>query len=542
MTEPARHPEVQPSASDIKLVIGASTAGTIFEWYDFFVYGTLAGIIGKTFFPAGNAMLQTLLVWATFAVGFGFRPIGAILFGYFGDKLGRKYTFLVTVTLMGLATAGVGLIPSTESIGIAAPLIIVLLRVMQGLALGGEYGGAAIYVSEHAPANKRGAFTGFIQTSAVAGFVLSVAVVLTCKAIISADHWTAWGWRVPFVLSFVLLAISLWMRLKLSESPVFKAMKEEGEISGNPFIESMTYPGNLKRIFVAMIGCAAGMTVIYYTAMFYMLSFLKGPLRVEDTSAEIIIGVSAFLGMLTFQWFGKISDEVGRKLPMVIGYVFALALLFPLFHAISNAANPGLAEASRRAPVAVAGPDCEYSIFASDQPSQCGKLLADLANLGVPYSLETAPQASLSAGGKVLSLDSYPWTDKAARGKAMTALLATEGYDLRKVKPEGKNMAIMIACIALLVTICGATYGGMAALLSEMFPARIRYSSMSIPYHFGTGYFGGFLPFIATGIVAKTGDPYSGLWYTWIVVAAALVVALWGVKGGPPRDFGKDEA
>lgn len=541
MTEPARHPDVHPSTSDIKLVIGASTAGTVFEWYDFFVYGTLAGIIGKTFFPAGNAMLQTLLVWATFAVGFGFRPIGAILFGYFGDKLGRKYTFLVTVTLMGLATAGVGLIPSTQSIGIAAPLIIVLLRVLQGLALGGEYGGAAIYVSEHAPPDKRGAFTGFIQTSAVGGFVLSVAVVLACKAVIAPDHWTAWGWRVPFLLSFVLLAISLWMRLKLSESPVFKAMKEEGEIAGNPFIESLTYPGNLKRIFVAMMGCAAGMTVIYYTAMFYMLSFLKGPLRVEDTSAEVIIGVSAFLGMLTYQWFGKISDKVGRKLPIVLGYVAALALLFPLFHAISSAANPALAEASQRAPVVVAGPDCDFSIFAGDQPTQCGKLLVDLGNLGVAYTLEKAPAVSLSAGGKPLSLEAYPWADKAARTKAMTGLLSAEGYDLGKVKPSGTNMAIMIACITLLVIICGATYGGMAALLSEMFPARIRYSSMSIPYHFGTGYFGGFLPFIATGIVAKTGNPYSGLWYTWIVVAVALVVALWGIPGGPPRDFGEDD-
>jgi len=542
MTEPARHPEIQPTPADMRLVIGASTAGTIFEWYDFFVYGTLAPIIGPTFFPAGNATLQTLLVWATFAVGFGFRPIGAILFGYFGDKLGRKYTFLVTVTLMGLATAGVGFIPSAATLGLAAPLIIVALRVMQGLALGGEYGGAAIYVAEHSPPNKRGAYTGFIQTSALAGFVLSIAVVLACKLSMPADVWQAWGWRLPFLLSVLLLAISLWMRLKLAESPVFRAMKEEGEVSGNPFIESLTYPGNLKRLFVAMIGAAAGMTVLYYTSAFYLLTFLKGPLRVDDTATEAMVGIGSFIGMLTYQKIGALSDKIGRRLPMVIGYSLALVLLFPVFHVISNAANPGLAAASQRAPVVVAGPDCRFSIFASEQQTDCARLLSDLANAGVAYSLETAPQVSLTAGGKPIPLDSYPWKDKAARGKAISTLLADAGYDLKKVKPGVGAMAIIVACIALMASIVGLTYGPMAALLSEMFPARIRYSSMSIPYHFGTGYFGGFLPFIATGIVAKTGDPYSGLWYTWIVVAAALVVALWGIPGGPPREYGSDAA
>lgn len=542
MTEPARHPEIQPTPADMRLVIGASTAGTIFEWYDFFVYGTLAPIIGPTFFPAGNATLQTLLVWATFAVGFGFRPIGAILFGYFGDKLGRKYTFLVTVTLMGLATAGVGFIPSAATLGLAAPLIIVALRVMQGLALGGEYGGAAIYVAEHSPPHKRGAYTGFIQTSALAGFVLSIAVVLACKLSMPADVWQAWGWRLPFLLSVLLLAISLWMRLKLSESPVFRAMKEEGEVSGNPFIESLTYPGNLKRLFVAMIGAAAGMTVLYYTSAFYLLTFLKGPLRVDDTATEAMVGIGSFIGMLTYQKIGALSDRIGRRLPMVIGYSLALVLLFPVFHVISNAANPGLAAASQRAPVVVAGPDCRFSIFASEQQTDCARLLSDLANAGVAYSLETAPQVSLTAGGKSIPLDSYPWKDKAARGKAISTLLADAGYDLKKVKPGFGAMAIIVACIALMASIVGLTYGPMAALLSEMFPARIRYSSMSIPYHFGTGYFGGFLPFIATGIVAKTGDPYSGLWYTWIVVAAALVVALWGIPGGPPREYGSDAA
>ena len=541
MNQPARHPDVKPSASEMRLVIAASTAGTVFEWYDFFIYGTLAAIIGTTFFPAGNATLQTLLVWATFAVGFGFRPLGAMLFGYFGDKLGRKYTFLVTVTLMGIATAGVGFVPSTDTIGLAAPIIIVFLRVLQGLALGGEYGGAAIYVWEHSPPEKRGFYTGFIQTSAIAGFTLSIAVVLSCKALMTPEDWTAWGWRVPFLLSILLLGISLWMRLKLSESPVFKAMKEEGSISGNPFVESMTYPGNAKRLFVTMFGCTAGMTVLFYTAMFYMLSFLKGPMRLDDTMADIFTGIAALLGMAGNVWVGKLSDRIGRKKPMVFGYVAALLLLFPLFHIIGNAANPSLAAASEKYPVVVAGEDCNFSPFANEQATPCGKLIADLAGSGVTYQLTAAPQLSLSVGGTAVALDAYPWTDKAARAKQLKAWLGTYGYNLDKVKPSAANSAIIIGCIFLLVLLVCATYGGLAAQLCEMFPARIRYSSMSIPYHFGSGYFGGFLPLIASYIVAKSGNPYSGLWYTWIVVAVALVVGLWGVKGGPPREFSEND-
>ena len=285
----------QPSAKDIRMVIAASSAGTIFEWYDFFIYGTLAAIIGKTFFPSDNATLEILLVWAGFAVGFGFRPLGAVLFGFLGDRLGRKYTFLVTVTLMGIATAGVGMIPSAATIGIAAPIIVLLLRILQGLALGGEYGGAAVYVAEHSPPEKRGFYTSFIQASVVGGFVLSLIVVLGCKAVMPDALWESWGWRVPFLLSLILLAISLWMRLKLSESPVFKAMKAEGEIARNPLKESFTYPGNPKRIFIALFGIAAGLTVIWYTAMFSGLAFLKGPMKVDDTAAEIIVGIAAAL-------------------------------------------------------------------------------------------------------------------------------------------------------------------------------------------------------------------------------------------------------
>ena len=449
----------QPSAKDMRLVIAASSAGTVFEWYDFFIYGTLAAIIGTTFVPSDNELVRQLTVWAGFAVGFGFRPLGAILFGYLGDRLGRKYTFLVTVTLMGIATAGVGLVPSVQTIGLAAPVIIILLRILQGLALGGEYGGAAIYVSEHSPPGRRGFYTGFIQASVVGGFVLSLAVVLGCKVLMSDATWNEWGWRVPFLLSLVLLAISLWMRFKLAESPVFQAMKAEGQMSGNPFVESFTYPGNKKRIFVALFGVAAGLTVIWYTAMFSALGFLKGPMQIDDTAAEIIVGISALIGMSFFVMFGALSDRIGRKPPIVWGYALTLLLLFPCFWVIGWVMEPSLA-------------------------------------------------------------------------------IAGEGI---KIIPGGAQILVIVAALLTLSALSGATYGSVAALLAEMFPPKIRYSSMSIPYHIGTGYFGGFLPLIATWIIAQTGDPYSGLWYTWGVVLMALIVAAWGLSGGPPREFSEHD-
>jgi MFS family permease len=527
----------QPGPADMRLVIAASSAGTIFEWYDFFIYGTLSGIIGKTFFPSGNETLQTLLVWAGFAVGFGFRPLGAVLFGFLGDRLGRKYTFLVTVLLMGVATAGVGLIPSAASIGMAAPLLVLFLRVLQGLALGGEYGGAAIYVAEHAPPHRRGYFTSFIQASVSGGFVFSLLVVLACKASFGADVWAAWGWRVPFLISLGLLAISLWMRLKLSESPVFLAMQAEGELARNPFKESFTYPGNAKRIFVALFGVSATFTVIWYTAMFFALAFLKGAMRLEDTAAELLVGLSALIGTVFFIASGRISDRVGRKKPLVIGYMLTLVLIFPLFWAVGRTANPELGEAARRAPVVVAGPDCRYSPFAADQASPCGKLLGDLAAAGISYSRAQSPALSLSIGGNVLPIDTYPFADKAARTAQLQNWLATGGYPLGKVTPSLPRALGILGVLVALMALAGTTYGPVAAQLTEMFPPRIRYSSMSIPYHIGTGYFGGFLPLISSYIVARSGDPFAGLWYTWGVVALGSLVAIWGLKSGPPRDF-----
>jgi len=533
--------KVAPSASHIRLVIAASSAGTVFEWYDFFIYGTLAAIIGKTFFPSDNATLQLLLVWAGFAVGFGFRPLGAVLFGFLGDRLGRKYTFLVTVTLMGIATAGVGLIPSAGSIGLLAPAIVIFLRVLQGLALGGEYGGAAVYVAEHAPDGRRGYYTSYIQASVVGGFVLSLIVVLTSKGLMSEEVWTSWGWRVPFLVSLALLAISLWMRLKLSESPVFQAMKEQGELAGNPFVESFTYPGNKRRIFVALFGIAAGLTVIWYTAMFSSLGFLKSAMRLDDTWAEVIVGVGGAIGMIFYLLAGALSDRIGRKKPIVIGYALTLLLLFPTFWLLGSAANPELAEAAARNPVVVAGAECDYSPFAAEQSSNCGKLLADLSASGIAYHLDRTGTFAVGVGGQALDLAKYPWTEKAAvRVKALQANLSDYGYDFAKVKPSAGRIILILVGLAMLMAMSGATYGPVAALLSEMFPPRIRYSSMSIPYHLGTGYFGGFLPLISSYIVARTGDPYAGLWYTWVIVLIAFLVSAWGLKGGLPADFMDD--
>ena len=533
-----------PSASEMRLVIAASSAGTIFEWYDFFIYGTLAAVIGKTFFPAGNPTLQILLVWAGFAVGFGFRPLGAILFGYLGDKLGRKYTFLVTVTLMGIATAGVGLIPSAQSIGLWAPAIVLILRILQGLALGGEYGGAAIYVCEHAPHERRGFYSSFIQASVVGGFVLSIAVVLVCQALIPAESFATWGWRVPFLLSLVLLAISLWMRLKLSESPVFLAMKAAGETEGNPFVKSFTYPGNKKRIFVALFGITGVLTTIWYTAFFSALSFLKGPMRVDPITAQVVIGASALASMGLYLLVGKWSDRIGRKMPLVIGAGLTLVLLFPLFWGIGSLANPGLGASARQSPVVVSGSQCTTDPFAELKglkQSDCGKLLETLTAAGVPYSVANGP-LGLSVGAQPVAIDSAWLADPAARKAGLEAALGARGFDFG---PQHPPLAALLGIGVLLLglgALSALTYGGVAAQLTEMFPPQIRYSSMSIPYHIGAGYLGGFLPLIAGYINARTGDPYAGLWYTWVIVAFGLVVALWGLPSGPARDFADEPA
>ena len=543
MSEVASPAIREPSEKEIRLVIGASSAGTVFEWYDFFIYGTLFTLIGKAFFPSDNETLQILLVWAGFAIGFGFRPLGAILFGFLGDKLGRKYTFLVTVTLMGIATAGVGFVPSAEQIGLAAPVIVIFLRILQGLALGGEYGGAAIYVAEHAPPEKRGFYTSFIQASVVGGFILSIIVVLACRFLIPEEQFNDWGWRVPFLLSIILLGISLWMRLKLSESPVFQAMKAEGQIAGNPFVESFTYPGNKKRIFVALFGVTGILTTIWYSAFFSSLSFLQRDMRLDELTVELTLLVAGLVGMTFYVFVGKWSDRVGRKKPIMIGAILTLLLIFPSFWAMGSLANPGLAEAAERNPVVVTGPQCSTDPFAElfdREQSDCGKLLGTLTNSGVSYQLQAGGDLGLSVGGRDVSIDDTWFDDGGLLRDSVQAELTQSGFDFSRQTPPLANLIGIVAILLVLSALSALTYGSVAALLSEMFPPRIRYSSMSIPYHIGAGYLGGFLPLIAGVIVASTGNIYSGLWYTWVVVAFGIVVAWWGLPDGPPRDFADD--
>ena len=540
MADSAAIAQREPTPEEIRLVIAASSAGTIFEWYDFFIYGTLAALIGAAFFPAGNETLQLLLVWAGFAVGFGFRPLGAILFGFLGDRLGRKYTFLVTVTLMGVATAGVGLIPSAATIGLTAPIIVILFRILQGLALGGEYGGAAIYVAEHAPPEKRGFYTSFIQASVVGGFVLSIAVVVGCRWAMDAEDFAEWGWRIPFLLSLILLGISLWMRLKLSESPVFQAMKAAGETSGNPFVESFTYPGNPKRIFVTLFGITGVLTTIWYTAFFSGLSFLRGPMRVDDQLVEYILFAAGLISMGFYLLVGKWSDRVGRKKPIVIGAAATLALLFPIFWGLGALANPGLSDAARANPVVVEGRDCSTDPFADlfdREQSDCGKLLETLTASGVAYEVMPGDDLRLSSGGAEITIYADWFDDGDARRDGLQQALGASDFDFTDQRPPLLNILGILALLLCLGMLSALTYGSVAALLTEMFPARIRYSSMSIPYHIGAGYLGGFLPLIAGFIVARSGDVYAGLWYTWGVVAFGLLVAWWGLPDGPPRDF-----
>jgi len=504
-----------------RLVIIASTLGTMFEWYDFFIYATIAPIIAKLFFPAANETASLLFTFASFGVGFGVRPFGALVFGVLGDRLGRKATFLITISLMGGATAAIGLVPGFATIGLAAPITLVILRALQGLALGGEYGGAAVYVAEHAPANRRGLYTSFIQAGVTGGLMLSLIVVLATSYFVGKTAWAAWGWRVPFLLSVVLLGLSLYIRLQLSESPVFKAMKAAGETAQNPLRETFNSPAKVWRMIAAMIGIAAGFTVIWYSAQLQSLYFLQNALRIEDTSAQRIVVFAAFASLFWFILFGWLSDLVGRKVVMLTGYLLALLMLFPLFHMLAGAANPQLALATAKNPIVVTGSDCTYKPFAAaTQMTSCGKLIDILSRKGLAYTTNdvasgTAPSITI---GSVL-VDSR---DKSQ----LESALQTAGYRFEKVTPTAANLPRLLIAVLLITMLSGITYAPVAAYLVELFPGRVRYTSLSISYHMGAGYFGGFLPLISQFIVAKTGDPFAWIWYTLAVVAAAFVLQL----------------
>jgi len=510
-----------------RLVITASSLGTVFEWYDFFLYGILAALLGKLFFPSDNPTAATLASLAAFGAGFGVRPLGAIVFGYFGDRIGRKYTFLVTITLMGGATAAIGVIPTYAQAGLWGPALLLVLRLLQGLALGGEYGGAAIYVAEHAPKGKRGQYTSWIQVSVVGGFLLCLVVVLACRHALTTEQFEAWGWRIPFLASLIMLAISIYIRMKLSESPVFQAMKAAGTTSKNPIVDSFRYPGNIRNVLVALFGVAAGLTVIYYTSQFGTLYFLTGTARVAEEEALLYLAVGALLAAPLYVGFGWLSDHIGRKKLLLVGYALSMLLVFPLFRLMADGANPALAQAAAASPVKLELPaSCDFSVF-SKPTSECGKALAFLTKRGISYTKAETGAVALNVGSERIA-----GFDEAA----YVAALTKAGYP-DTADPAQKQRWKIILGIAVMVALSAMTYGQVAAILVELFPARVRYTSMSVPYHIGTGYFGGFLPFIQQLIVVQTGDAYSGLWYTVGVVGMAFLVTLFFLPETKDRDI-----
>ena len=517
-----------------KLVVFASSLGTVFEWYDFYIYGTLAAFFGKLFFPPGNETAGFLSSLALFGVGFSVRPFGALVFGRIGDQIGRKYTFLVTIVVMGLATALVGVLPTYASIGFWAPVILVVLRLAQGLALGGEYGGAATYVAEHAPAGKRGLFTSWIQLTATLGFFLSLAVIYLTRHLMTAESFATWGWRVPFLVSVLLLAISIYIRLKLEESPVFAEMKAQGRTSKAPLTESFARWGNAQLVLKALFGATAGQGVVWYAGQFYALYFLSTTLRLDYEQTYLLIAAALILGAPFLILFGWLSDRVGRKYLMLAGCLLAVLTYQPIFHGLTRAANPALAEAMARTPVVLhtgeyrgllaltleAGQDAAGKIVGLRQaPSATAQARNYLNGRGIPFTLAPA------AAGGALVLSVGPATVAGFDAKAYEAALAPAAYP-KAADPARINRVGVIALLTLLMMYVAMVYGPIAAFLVELFPTHIRYTSMSLPYHIGNGWFGGFLPLIAASIVVFTGDIYAGLWYPIGIAAMSFIVGL----------------
>ena len=534
-------PKQHEATQSEKLVIAASSLGTVFEWYDFYLYGLLAAIISAQFFSGVNETTGFIFALAAFAAGFAVRPFGAILFGRIGDLVGRKNTFLVTMGIMGLSTFLVGLLPSYASIGVAAPIILVLLRLLQGLALGGEYGGAATYVAEHAPNHKRGLYTSFIQTTATLGLFAALLVVIGIRTWMGEEAFADWGWRIPFLISILLLAVSMWIRMQLAESPVFRRMKAEGTTSKAPLTEAFGRWGNLKLVIIALFGAVAGQAVVWYTGQFYALFFLERMLKVDGATANILIAVALAIGTPFFILFGWLSDRIGRKPIILAGCILAALTYFPLFHTLSKAANPALYAAQARAPVSVvADPaDCwvQFDPVGRNKfdARSCDIAKSFLAKTGISYAnVEAAPGATahLRVGDTMIpSVDPRTVTGparadaiKAFQGEAGAALKAV-GYP-EKADPARIDRPLVILILTILVLYVTMVYGPIAALLVELFPARIRYTSMSLPYHIGNGWFGGFLPTTAFAMVAATGDIYYGLWYPIVVAALTVVVGL----------------
>jgi len=532
----------KPMTKEEKKVIFASSLGTVFEWYDFYLYGTLAVIIGNQFFSALDPASRTIFSLLAFAAGFIVRPFGALVFGRLGDMIGRKYTFLVTILIMGLSTFIVGLLPNYESIGLAAPVILIGLRMLQGLALGGEYGGAATYVAEHAPHGKRGAFTSWIQTTATLGLFLSLLVILGTRTAIGEAEFAKWGWRVPFLVSVILLGVSVWIRLSMNESPAFKKMKEEGKTSKAPLTESFGQWKNLKIVILALVGLTMGQAVVWYTGQFYALFFLTGALKVDAATANIMIAISLIIGTPFFILFGTLSDKIGRKPIIMAGCLIAALTYFPLFKALTEAANPDLAAAQAKNKVIVtADPkECSFQFNPTGTvkfTSSCDIAKQVLSAGSVSYdNVEGTGPAKISIGDKViesyastgLPADEVKKKDAAFKG-AVSAALKEAGYPA-KADPAKMNKPLIVAILTLLVIYVTMVYGPIAAMLVEMFPTRIRYTSMSLPYHIGNGWFGGLLPATGLAIVAQTGNMYNGLWYPIIFALITFVVGMLFVK------------
>ena len=529
-----------------RLVILASSVGTVIEWYDFYLYGSLAAIITTQFFSGVNETTGYIFALMAFAAGFAVRPFGAIVFGRLGDLWGRKNTFLVTMLLMGLSTFVVGLLPPYAAIGIAAPIILVAMRLVQGLALGGEYGGAATYVAEHAPHGKRGFYTSFIQITATAGLMLSLIVIVSVRYTIGEEAFAAWGWRIPFLVSILLLGVSLWIRLKLAESPAFQKMKDEGKGSKTPLKDSFGKWPNLKIVLIALIGLAAGQAVVWYTGQFYALFFLEKVLKVDGGLTNIMVAIALLLATPFFVFWGWLSDKIGRK-PIILGGCLIAALTyFPLFHALTEAANPRLAAATASSPVTVyADPaDCHLQFDPVGKTvfnHSCDLAKSNLAKAGVTYTNVAAPAgtvAEVRIGSVVVPSfrgEALPAADFTSQKKAwdadLGAALKTAGYPA-KADSALVNKPVVIGILFILVFYVTMVYGPIAAALVEMFPTNIRYTSMSLPYHIGNGWFGGFLPTTAFAMVAATGNIYYGLWYPIVIALATAVLGFLLVKEG----------
>ncbi|WP_338849870.1 MFS transporter [Massilia sp. W12] len=543
-----------------KKVVFASSLGTVFEWYDFYLYGALATIIAKKFFAGTDPNTAFIFALLAFAAGFIVRPFGALVFGRLGDMIGRKYTFLVTMALMGGSTFLVGMLPSYATLGIAAPIILVFLRIIQGLALGGEYGGAATYVAEHAPHGKRGLFTSWIQTTATMGLFLSLLVILGTRTLLGEAAFAEWGWRIPFLLSLVLLMFSLWIRLSMNESPAFLRMKAEGKTSKAPLSESFLVWGNLKLVIFALLGLTAGQAVVWYTGQFYALFFLTQTLKIDPVTANILIALALLVGTPFFIVFGSLSDKIGRKPIILGGCLLAAITYFPVFNAITHYGNPKLEQALLNSPVVVSADpaSCQFQFNPTGQKkftSSCDIAKKALADASVNYKNEIAPPgsvATIKVGDKqiaafdaVLTPDGLNFSKESkaqedAFKKQLGGVIKAAGYP-EKADPEQINKTMLFLLLLYLVILVTMVYGPIAAMLVEMFPTKIRYSSMSLPYHIGNGWFGGLLPTISFALVAYKGDIFYGLWYPIVVATITAVLGLLFVRETVHHDINQHD-